>query len=709
SKELLKKATVAAEELLRKAAGASERLLNKATVASEILRCSTSEAVEELRTNSIEAAGVLLLDASKASKMLYADSAEAAQLLLCAAADVADNAEDNENVKESIAEAVESASELLCTAADNAKTLVAEAVKTAVKLLGDTAVDTELLRRNSVNSYLVELRKKAEAELIEINSEAETVMMAMGLKRLVNELQIKKLELEMQNQELQYSSAEVERLQEYFADFYDFSPTGFVSINRKGAINHTNITCAQLLGRDRSPLIGASFTSFVAMVDRPVFNSLLQSIFEEGTRQSCMLSLYDREQTLIFVQMVGTLSPDKQSCRAVLIDLTEQRQMEEQLRQAQKMEAIGQLAGGVAHDFNNMLGVILGHAEMALMKADPSSPSISNLQEIATAADRSADLTRQLLTFARKQVIAPKVLDLNDSIAGTLKMLQRLIGENIHLSWTPAANLWPLKVDPSQLDQILANLCVNARDAIAGIGKISIETGNRTLDESAISTLPFEVVPGDYVRLSVSDDGCGMDKQTQTHIFEPFYTTKEVGSGTGLGLATVYGAVKQNQGFITVYSEPGLGTVFNVYLPRTSKAVEEKQETTEKPLLRGTETVLLVEDDEMLLRLITTMLEESGYTVLAAATTELAQSFAREHAGPIHLLISDVIMPMMNGRELSAKLQPLRPDMKVLFLSGYTAEIISNDGIIDESIHFLQKPFSLEVLTTKVREVLDDH
>ncbi len=457
--------------------------------------------------------------------------------------------------------------------------------------------------------------------------------------------------------------------------------------------------------------------------DAPIIGQQTQLAFESADPNYLALvevRLLTGEGAVVWVETRIRVVKDAEGRTIKLIgvnqDITERKQAEDerlkiesQLQQSQKIESIGQLAGGVAHDFNNMLGVILGHAEMALMKAGPSSPFISNLQEICTTANRSSDLTRQLLTLARKQIIAPKVLDLNEAVGGTLKMLQRLIGENIQLSWNPAANLWPVNVDPSQLDQILANLCVNARDAIDSIGKISIKTENRTLDESSISTLPYDVVPGDYVLLSVSDDGCGMDKKTQAHIFEPFYTTKEVGSGTGLGLATVYGAVKQNHGFLTVYSEPGLGTVFNIYLPRTSKTVEAKQETVEKTFLRGTETILLVEDDVMLLDMVTSMLEESGYTVLAAITPDLAQTLAKEHPGPIPLLVSDVIMPVMNGRELSAKLQTLRPEMKVLFLSGYTTDIISDQGIIEDEIHFLQKPFSLEVLTAKVREVLDDH
>ncbi len=426
----------------------------------------------------------------------------------------------------------------------------------------------------------------------------------------------------------------------------------------------------------------------------------------------------DNDGEARWISGLGALKTDTDSRGLLLMgtiqDITEQKKREEaeakleaQLHQAQKIESIGQLAGGVAHDFNNMLGVILGHAELALRKADSASPFISDLEEIRKAANHSADLTRQLLTFARKQIISPKVLDLNEAVTGTLKMLQRLIGENIQLSWNAAANLWPVKIDPSQIDQILANLCVNARDAISGTGKISIKTENSTLDESAISALPYDVVSGDYVRLSVSDDGCGMDKQAQAHIFEPFYTTKEIGGGTGLGLATVYGAVKQNHGFITVYSEPGLGSVFNIFFPRTSKTVEAKLETAEKPLLRGTETILLVEDDEMLLHLVTAMLEESGYTVLAAATSELAESFAREYPSPIHLLISDMIMPVMNGMTLATRLLPLRPEIKTLFLSGYTADIISDQGVLKEDINFLQKPFSFEMLTTKVRDILD--
>jgi PAS domain S-box-containing protein len=394
-------------------------------------------------------------------------------------------------------------------------------------------------------------------------------------------------------------------------------------------------------------------------------------------------------------------------------DLTRQKLAEDernrlqlQLQQAQKIESIGHLAGGIAHDFNNMLGVILGHADLALMKADPSNPFVPNLEEIRKAAEKSADLTRQLLTFARKQTIAPKVLDLNETVAGMLSLLQRLIGENIHLSWQPATDLWPVKVDPSQFDQILTNLCLNARDAITGAGTITIQTDNSSLDETDRG-LHSEIVPGDYVRLTVSDDGSGMDKETLEHIFEPFFTTKEVGSGTGLGLASVLGAVKQHNGYVYAQSEPGHGTTVNVFLPRVETSVAAVPEPTEKPHRGGTETVLLVEDDKMLLRLLKSMLEKSGYRVLAAGTPEIAESLSREHPGPIHLLISDLVMPVMNGRELSEILQPLRPEMKVLFMSGYSADIISSQGVIHKGIHLLSKPVSFETLTKAVRSILD--
>ena len=402
-------------------------------------------------------------------------------------------------------------------------------------------------------------------------------------------------------------------------------------------------------------------------------------------------------------RMVGTLS-----------DITERKLGEEEharleanLQQAQKMESIGRLAGGVAHDFNNMLGVILGHSEFALELTSPDQPIHGNLTEIRKAAERSADLTRQLLAFARKQAISPKVIDLNDSVEDILKMLRRLIGESIHLSWQPGPDLWPVKVDPAQIDQILANLCVNAMDAIEDVGKIVIKTFNTTLDEEYCRDHQGFAV-GEYICLTVMDNGTGMDPETVGHIFEPFFTTKEVGKGTGLGLATVYGAVKQNNGFIHVISNPGQGSSFEIFLPRNKDLAlaDRKAFALELPPC-GDETILLVEDEPTILKMTKIILEKQGYTVFAMDNPGEALQLAKDHADELHLLITDVIMPEMNGGDLAKAIKPFKPDLKYLFMSGYAANVIAHHGVLDPGVHFIEKPFSNKSLAIKVREVLD--
>lgn len=384
----------------------------------------------------------------------------------------------------------------------------------------------------------------------------------------------------------------------------------------------------------------------------------------------------------------------------------EKRKLESQLHQAQKMESIGSLAGGVAHDFNNKLSVILGHAELALMQTIPD-PVRHNLEEIRKASELSADLTRQLLAFARKQPIEPKMLNLNATVTSMLKMLQRLIGEEVHLAWMAADNLWQISIDPSQIDQILVNLCVNARDAIAGIGRITIETENRTFDD-AYCTFNPGFIPGDYVQVAVSDDGCGMDRETQAHIFEPFFTTKALGKGTGLGLATVYGIVRQNRGFITLYSEPGQGTTFKIYLPRhEGRESKTPVDVTTKLNLRGRETILLVDDEPSILKMTTMLLERQGYNLLSADSPVKAIEIAEKQDGEIHLLMTDVVMPEMNGRDLAKRLHGRHPRLKCLYMSGYTANVIAHHGVLDDGLHFIQKPFSLSALTAKLRDVLD--
>lgn len=384
---------------------------------------------------------------------------------------------------------------------------------------------------------------------------------------------------------------------------------------------------------------------------------------------------------------------------------TEREKLQVQLIQAQKMELVGRLAGGVAHDFNNMLGVILGNTEIAMAEVDQTQKVHARLEEIQKAAMRSANLTRQLLAFARKQIVSPKVLDLNDTIEGMLKMIRRLIGEDIDLVWLPDTNLSKVRIDPSQLDQILANLCVNARDAMPGVGKLSIETGNISFDET-YCTEHAGFVPGEYVLVAVSDDGAGMDKETLGNIFEPFFTTKETGKGTGLGLSTVYGIVKQNNGFVNVLSEPGRGTTFRIYLPRfKGKTVEPVVKERAKAPEGGSETILLVEDERAILEMTARMLEILGYRVLSAEAPNEVLRIVRDHDGKIDLLITDVVMPEMNGRDLAKQVSTIRPDMKYLFMSGYTANAIAHHGVLDEGVEFLEKPFALNDLAFKVRKI----
>lgn len=392
---------------------------------------------------------------------------------------------------------------------------------------------------------------------------------------------------------------------------------------------------------------------------------------------------------------------------AVKRDITEELKLMSQLEQAQKMEAVGRLAGGVAHDYNNMLNVILGYTEMALTQMDRSSRVYEYLTEVHRAARRSADITRQLLAFARKQMISPVVLDLNATVESMLKMLRRLIGENIDLEWIPGKGLCSVKIDPSQVDQLLANLCVNARDAIRNVGKITIETRNVVFDEDYCSH-HSGFKPGAYVMLAVSDNGCGMEKDVMKHIFEPFFTTKEMGQGTGLGLATVFGIVKQNNGFINAYSEPGKGSTFRIYFPQhvSEGAACPLPEKPKPPLSRG-ETILVVEDEPSLMKMVSSMLGYLGYTVLGASTPKDALRLAEEKGREIDLLLTDVIMPQMNGKELANELISLNPNLKCLFMSGYTANAIVHHGILDEGVHFIQKPILMNDLAVKVREALD--
>jgi signal transduction histidine kinase/DNA-binding response OmpR family regulator len=384
------------------------------------------------------------------------------------------------------------------------------------------------------------------------------------------------------------------------------------------------------------------------------------------------------------------------------------RQMEEQFHQAQKMEAVGRLAGGIAHDFNNLLTVIDMGTQFLQSELQSGDPSLSHLKRVREAGQRAAGLTRQLLAFSRQQIVEPQVLDLNQLLADLDKMLRRLIGEDLELTLLPAQDLWSVKIDPSQFEQVVLNLAVNARDAMPTGGKLTIETANVVLDE-AYAAYHLEAEEGEYVLLAVSDDGTGMSDDVQARIFEPFFTTKDEGKGTGLGLATVFGIVKQNGGHIRVYSELGLGTTFRIYLPHAPEGTPapSRPSNGEAELPRGSETVLLVEDETSVREFSRDILVAQGYQVLSAVDGEEALRVAKAHEGPIHLLVTDVVMPRMSGRELSDLLEPTRPEMRVLFVSGYTDDAVVRHGVLAEGIQFLSKPFGMEALTHKVREVLD--
>jgi PAS domain S-box-containing protein len=391
----------------------------------------------------------------------------------------------------------------------------------------------------------------------------------------------------------------------------------------------------------------------------------------------------------------------------VALDITDRKHLADQLRVSQKMQAVGELAGGVAHDFNNLLMIVKGHAEMLLDRIQDSSPARHNLEQIQGATDRAATLTRQLLAFSRKQVLQPKVLDLNDVVAGMIKMFSRVIGENIDLAFLPGSKLAPVKADPGQMEQVLLNLVVNARDAMPDGGRLTIETTNVDVDRVSASQHPA-MEAGSYVMLIVSDTGCGMDAGTQARIFEPFFTTKGHGKGTGLGLATVYGVVKQSGGFIWVYSEVDHGTTFKIYLPQVAADVDRlAAEKVQSGPARGNETVLFVEDEESVRELVRDYLGRSGYNVLEAPDGIQALETAAAHAGPIHILVTDVVMPRLSGRELVTRLSAERPDLKVLYISGYTDDSIFRHGVLEGGVAFLQKPFNLKDLAQKIREVLD--
>jgi PAS domain S-box-containing protein len=514
------------------------------------------------------------------------------------------------------------------------------------------------------------------------------------------------------NAALRAAQENLRRSEANFRSLVTNAPYGICSCDSTGKIIDANPAFLELLGLSSpSGVIGQHIYSLYA--DSEQWFDLADYLRSTAPFKG-LTAEWKRKTGSTVVRVSGRAVPNGREDGVIFEifaeDVTERRALEQQLRQSQKMEAVGRLAGGIAHDFNNLLMVISGYSEFLLERLGAEPHLRGPAQEIASASERASALTRQLLAFSRKQMLAPRIVSLNHIATENLKMLTRMIGEDIDLVMTPGKNLWSVRADAGQIEQVIMNLAVNARDAMPSGGKLTIETENVTLDEE-YARVHSPLRPGDYVMFSISDTGAGMDAETQSHIFEPFFTTKGP-KGTGLGLSTVYGIVKQSGGYIWVFSEVGRGSTFKIYLPRVPSVEEPAMHTLATPVQfqkvePGTETILLVEDEANLRYLARQYLEKQGYRVIEAADGAVAMQIAVAHEGVIHLLLTDVIMPGMNGRELAQRISEIRPNVKVLYMSGYTENVIGHDGTLEAGVRLLQKPFNLRDLKSKVREVLD--
>ena len=511
-------------------------------------------------------------------------------------------------------------------------------------------------------------------------------------------------ELKQRAEELEHEVAERRQAAEKYRMVVEQASDGIAIADEHGECLEVNARLLDMLGYTREDFLGRNMQDLIPRGDRSSDPWSLDQVRGQIFRKELRFSRKDATFLDVEVSMSGL---EDGRIQAIVRDVTERKRLEMQLRQSQKLEAVGRLAGGVAHDFNNLLTVILGHSDMVLSAMDPHDRRRRDIEDIRDAGARAAVLTNQLLAFSRKQVLQPKIVSVTNAVASLTKMLGRLINSNIELVTRCDEDAWLTRVDPGQLDQVILNLVLNARDAMPLGGRLVLETENQKIDGRQLVDHP-EVPPGDYVMLAVSDTGSGMDAETRSHLFEPFFTTKAMGKGTGLGLSTVYGIVRQSGGYIWVYSEPDRGTIVKVYLPRATEQTEVNRPGNDyQPLPLGSETVLLAEDDERVRRLTVRVLGQLGYTVLEAADGEEALEVARQHAGEIHLLFTDIVMPRKCGNEVAGEIQRDRPGIKVLFSSGYTGDVVAQQGALDPSIPFLQKPFTPRSLAVKVREALD--
>jgi two-component system, cell cycle sensor histidine kinase and response regulator CckA len=484
---------------------------------------------------------------------------------------------------------------------------------------------------------------------------------------------------------------------------------GVWELDRTGRTVFVNQRMSALVGYSAAELANQPLLDFVHESSRAAVRDCITAREQGASSQAeARLVCSDGRELWVLLDVAPILENESYAGALIMVmDIGLRKRLEEQLRQAQKMEAVGNLAAGVAHDFNNLLSVILGYAQLVIADLKPGDPIKADLEELNAAGERARDLTKQLLAFSRRQVLEPRTLDLNQVLKGMESMLRRLLREDIELSFLTAPHLGRVFADSGQLEQIVMNLLINARDATPGRGKITIETVNTDLS-TEYAAAHHGVMAGPYVMLAVSDTGTGMDPATQAHIFEPFFTTKDKDGGTGLGLATVFGIVKQSGGHIWVYSEPGRGTTFRIYLPRTEGAVQAATPSQFPRDLRGSETILVVEDQEPVRTLMRVILRRQGYNVLEASNGGEALLICEQFPATIHLLLTDVVMPRISGRELAVRLAPLRPEMGVMFVSGYTENSIVHHGVLDAGVTFLQKPITPAALCRKVRQFLDD-
>jgi PAS domain S-box-containing protein len=551
------------------------------------------------------------------------------------------------------------------------------------------------------------LRRRAEEQVRAAAKGTATSSGDADVRKLLHELQVHQIELEMQNAALQQTADELATALERYTDLYEFAPVGYLTIDRKGIIHAANLTAASLMGVDRSRLVGRSFPPLIGVESRDSFIAFLNSAFEGKGREACEVSLLRDGPSPLIAHIEATLSQTGQECRLGIIDVTEEKQLQAQILASQKLAAIGRLAGGVAHEFRNQLTVIRGYAEMLLRQPLDAEQSRAMFESILRAADRSASVAGQLLAFSRKDMLQPCVVNMASLVSETAQRLQMLVGDSVRIVVTGEPGNCPVNVSASQFEQAMMNLAANARDAMPRGGLLKIAIANIDLGSQSAAALP-DATPGPYVRVSVSDDGCGMTEETLARMFEPFFTTKDVGAGTGLGLASVYGFIRQSGGFITVRSEPGKGTTFDCHFPRVQGSETPVRKSTAPPPVRpGTETILVAEDERPIRRLLAKVLGDAGYRVLEACNANEALVVAERHRGRIEMLIADVVMPGVSGLELAWQLRKKWPEMPALFISGHDSAELLRRGIDVDQVELIDKPFAHAQLLGTVRRMLD--